>query len=153
MRDEKKNHNLFIKKSWHFFQKFQNIATDYSPSFFFHFHKISHPKTKSLDPFLPLNLNGLNQFYTLYQLNTIFHWKDCVQAILPVLVDMLYYLDSHITIKHDSWFRRRWWILGFRVLGFFEMPWDGSKVGVCVCVLIGNNFSALTIELSTHNRL
>jgi len=34
--------------------------------------------------------------------------------------------------------------MGFRVIGFFEMPWDGSKVGVCVCVFIGNHFGALT---------
>jgi hypothetical protein len=91
MWDEKKTTIYLLEKNWLFFQ---NIAKTIPP-FFIHFHKISHPKKKTLHPLLPSNLNGLNQFYTLYQLNTIFHWKYCVQAILPVPVDMLYYLDSH----------------------------------------------------------
>jgi len=49
MWDEKKPQFIYLKKIDAFFQKFQNIATNYS-SFFLHFHKISHPKKKNPGP-------------------------------------------------------------------------------------------------------
>jgi hypothetical protein len=49
MWDEKKTTIYLLKKNWHFFQKFQNIATDYSP-LFFSFSQNFTPKTKIPGP-------------------------------------------------------------------------------------------------------